>query len=293
MDGSQNNDDRDRGILSPADREYLKTDRSEYSRQAAHAREEAIRERIQNAILDFHLLLSHYDPSKLATAMSSIENWEKTKEGLAFDGVADGVGFLTAATFFTTAGRINNDPSEPVDYKPILESAVRRAARYHGFALESVDVSVEFDAAEATEVTEEELIELPLRTLRQLYFGGEITEEQLNEAIRAQQESVRLDDIEHRLENGELEAIDHRDLEDLWNDGRLSDEEYLAAVKEWQEWWTEVEKGQLKRGDTPDRSVHGALNVARQKVEIERNREEYRQEMLEEIEGSERVDNTE
>jgi hypothetical protein len=56
--------DRDRGILSPADRKYLGSDKSGYTRQAQHQRERTIRARVRNAILDFTLLFEHWDETE-------------------------------------------------------------------------------------------------------------------------------------------------------------------------------------------------------------------------------------
>ena len=48
--------DRPRGILTEADRKYLLSDKSGYSYQAQNKRENAIRERVINALLDFAIL---------------------------------------------------------------------------------------------------------------------------------------------------------------------------------------------------------------------------------------------
>lgn len=53
--------DRPRGILTPADREYLISDKSGYSHQAQHKRKKAIKKRIVNALLDFALLENYLD----------------------------------------------------------------------------------------------------------------------------------------------------------------------------------------------------------------------------------------
>lgn len=53
-------DERGRGVLSPADRKYLRNP-EEYSRQARHEREKAILERVENAILDFTILWEEWD----------------------------------------------------------------------------------------------------------------------------------------------------------------------------------------------------------------------------------------
>ena len=55
-------DERGRGILTPADREFLRNP-DEYSRQAAYNRNEAIKERVENSVLDFILLARELDTS--------------------------------------------------------------------------------------------------------------------------------------------------------------------------------------------------------------------------------------
>jgi len=52
--------ERDRGILTEADRKYIKNP-EEYSRQAAHQREEAIRGRVREAVRDFQILADDVD----------------------------------------------------------------------------------------------------------------------------------------------------------------------------------------------------------------------------------------
>lgn len=53
--------DRPRGILTEADRDYLISDKSGYTHQAQHKRKKALRERIENALLDFALIENHLD----------------------------------------------------------------------------------------------------------------------------------------------------------------------------------------------------------------------------------------
>lgn len=53
-------DERGRGILTEADRAFLRNP-DEYSRQNAHARQNAIGERVRNAILDFTVLFDNLD----------------------------------------------------------------------------------------------------------------------------------------------------------------------------------------------------------------------------------------
>jgi hypothetical protein len=56
-------EERDRGVLSPADRKFLRSPK-EYTRQATHEREQAIRERAWNGFLDGSVLLEHTTPDQ-------------------------------------------------------------------------------------------------------------------------------------------------------------------------------------------------------------------------------------
>jgi hypothetical protein len=62
-------DERDRGILSPVDREYLR-DPDAFSRQGGYQRRDAIRERIADAFIDFRLLFDHVDDEAINDVFS-------------------------------------------------------------------------------------------------------------------------------------------------------------------------------------------------------------------------------
>ena len=59
---------RDRGILTPADRAYLQ-DPEAYSRQAKHARQNAIRKRLKNTIKDWPIILEHHDKFNVSSVV--------------------------------------------------------------------------------------------------------------------------------------------------------------------------------------------------------------------------------
>lgn len=76
-------DDRPRGILSPADRKYLRSDKSGYTRQAQHKRNEAIRQRVQNAILDMSVLHDHWPAEEREAVFGTTAASGEFGEGLA------------------------------------------------------------------------------------------------------------------------------------------------------------------------------------------------------------------
>lgn len=134
-------DDRERGVLSVADRNYLRNP-EEYSRQASHQREREIRKRTQNALLDFMLLLLHLDRDGrrqlLQFETDSGDDLEPSVEAIA--GV---LGFMYQLSKDT-------DP----DFETWLRWGVRAAQRRDHVSeemidLEPIEVTVEISEGEA------------------------------------------------------------------------------------------------------------------------------------------------
>lgn len=90
-----------------------------------------------------------------------------------------------------------------------------------------------------------------------------------------------LDEIEDRFDEGGVDAVDDRELEDLWRDGRLTDDEYLSLVEEWEEHWHDDREDWIERDGPRRRVVHGALELAKRKVELAQQQAASREEFLE------------
>ncbi|MXV61388.1 hypothetical protein GS429_04775 [Natronorubrum sp. JWXQ-INN-674] len=129
------NTDRERGVLSPADRAYLLGEREMSHDQSKRNAEARIRRRIHAAALDFDLLL-HTLPEK-----DRKQVFEQTATDEAF---LDG---LRAMFAFVYLGTTNYG----VDFESVLEPAVRNSEEYLAAAdrEESVSVDVTFEV-EAT-----------------------------------------------------------------------------------------------------------------------------------------------
>lgn len=134
-------DDRERGVLSVADRNYLRNP-EEYSRQASHQREREIRKRTQNALLDFMLLLLHLDRDGrrqlLQFETDSGDDLEPSVEAIA--GV---LGFMY---------QLSKDTDS--DFETWLRWGVRAAQRRDHVSeamidLEPIEVTVEVSGGEA------------------------------------------------------------------------------------------------------------------------------------------------
>lgn len=171
------------GLLTQSQRAYL-TDGSDYEGASKRMMDKRIRERLRQSLTDFRLLLEHYDDDEeLAEVVDAAKNMDLDTD-LGQDALANGLGFLLAAVSSTAPWRFNHDLDEGEGYEVPVKQAVTRASRYHGYALENVDVTIEFDARPLEEMTPEELARTPFRTQMDLLRSGEITDDELEEALR-------------------------------------------------------------------------------------------------------------
>lgn len=224
---SMSEEDRGRGILTPADRAYL-ADPEQYSRQAQYNRNQAIRKRVGNALLDVPILV----------------------DGLSHD-------------VWEEALSLTEVDSDPAAHLPALVSLLYQ---FHG-----------------SEYQLERLVEA----------GVEHVRREQGDPVKAR---VSVDlfpdemaELKQRLAEDGVDAVSDREIEDLWEAGELGDDEYITLVKRWQERWEpdrydevaedyDVAEYEHKEGR---RVVHGAVNRAKQNVELAQRREESRTEWLE------------
>jgi len=193
---SNNDREQSRGILTEADREYLRNP-DEYSRQASYNREQAIRERLQRAFRDFPLLVKALDDSALDDLLAPAWTTEELDDGTTATGseisseaitLPYGVAFLIRAALATD----RHDPVPEVGVEAALSSFVRDAERgieiwlndRHGLTGD-VSVSVEVDNPQRADTLVDEPAEQeePLRgferieTINQLSRAGYSSEE--------------------------------------------------------------------------------------------------------------------
>lgn len=85
------NPDRPRGVLTPADRKFLRGESELKSKQSRRDARLRIRNRIENAILDFSILFEELEERDLVNVFSS----DSVEEKDAFqDGIVDALAFL-------------------------------------------------------------------------------------------------------------------------------------------------------------------------------------------------------
>ena len=118
---------RDRGILTDADRAYLRGDRTYGSEQAERNARARVRDRVWNAVLDFELLLA--DLSDHDRELVFGKRADRGDATAVFDG-------LVAATAFCYRATDDTD----LDFETVLREAVNVAEASEGRA-----ATVEFD----------------------------------------------------------------------------------------------------------------------------------------------------
>ncbi|WP_121820407.1 hypothetical protein [Halostella salina] len=128
--------DRDRGVLTTADREYLLGERELSHEQSKRNAEARIRRRIENGILDFDLLTHYLD---------------EADRRQVFAGAADDEALIDAVTAMLSFAYIGLK-EQGVDFERVLEPAVRGAETAYAVDQLSANVDVTVTFAVETEV---------------------------------------------------------------------------------------------------------------------------------------------
>lgn len=146
---TQPNSDRPRGVLSQADRNYIKNP-DEYSRQASHAREEKIQERVYNSILDFIILSEELDSADREEYLElDTERWPDVDYALPY---------MIAFAHNLIVDKYSNPrfqiQSEPYGHKNRffeirLNDALSQAYLEHDLLVEDIDLTVESEEVPA------------------------------------------------------------------------------------------------------------------------------------------------
>lgn len=173
--------DRDRGILSPADREFLTSGgqnlNSESARQNARYR---IRNRIRNAIIDFDLITRLLDEEDQRLVVGEKDEWEPA----FISGQKAMIEFL-----YTTL----EDADTSVDFETILKSGVHDAElkQHDEPTFVKVDFNVESDVQfdiKAARKRFEEGESLTIEEIGALLATGEIGDDELDSLSELAQE---------------------------------------------------------------------------------------------------------
>lgn len=177
--GDATDESRSRGILSDADRRFLRGDYEGKSSNARAQRKNAIRERTHEALLDFNPLLEHL-PGRIRREIFNIDTDERGGEARVRTAVTSGFAFMYLGLSETAAG----------DSVELLEKTVSRAIKMayerRGESTTSVDVSIDVELGGPLDDLDKPLDELPDATLQQLMLSDRITLDEYTKAIKEQ-----------------------------------------------------------------------------------------------------------
>ncbi|WP_433627196.1 hypothetical protein [Halomicrococcus sp. NG-SE-24] len=160
--------DRDRGILTPSDREFLIGRKSDYTEHSRKQKRNRIRRRIRNAILDFTIIFEHLEDRDRETVFNPDDD--------ARDAYTQGITDLLAFLHLGTMGYYT-------PFKDMLGQGVNKAEQ----ELAGSDyrmVTVDFNVDPVGQIDVDEVID-------KLEFGDfdEITDEELRAFVRLLAES--------------------------------------------------------------------------------------------------------
>lgn len=187
--------ERERGMLAPVDRDYLRGKREYDHRQSAYKRREEIRERVYNALLDFELVMHHMDDKELERIFDPPEEVESDFHAA----LADMLGMIYYEQSVTA-------PSFETLLKRGINRAERRYADSRAYQVD-VDLTIErrspehIDLEEAAEelsghfVDIDEVSESSLRTFVKYYamsdeFDPEVPQQKFDELFSEQLEEI-------------------------------------------------------------------------------------------------------
>lgn len=164
MDG-----ERDRGVLSPADRAYLRGEQSYGSVQAERNARARIRDRIYDALLDFELLVEHLEDTDRELVFE-----KRAAEG---DGAAAFDAFVSTLAFLYQ-GLEHTD----LDFETVLREGVNLAEASADRGA-TVEFDVTYHALDADHLTEKlaDGESLSLTEIAYLYESADVSRDELAE----------------------------------------------------------------------------------------------------------------
>lgn len=204
-------DDRDRGILTPDDRKFLKGKKEYSSVQSERDVRYRIRKRIKNGILDFSLLFAHLDKNDRKQVFSNYNAPEKFRDDEA-GFTSEDVEELLSSTMF--ANSVSNtiaflylgvtDVGE--DIIPVIKSAIHDAEENKGYLVDELTVKIEIGK---TEPDTEKLAD-------KFRKGEPLSKEELGILLKSGEieiEGTQLDEIFGQLASELTEEIDDGSLD--------------------------------------------------------------------------------
>ncbi|MDL0145844.1 hypothetical protein [Halobacterium salinarum] len=202
-------DDRDRGILTPDDRKFLKGEKEYQSEQSERDARYRIRSRIKDAILDFSILLHHldrHDREQVFSTYDGVSGLSDNGDELSGEAFRDFVestmfqnGISDALSFFILG---IEDTNEPVD--SVLETGIAGAEEEKGYLVDEVTVEISVKRKKPE-----------IEALLEKFEAGEpLTEDELEAVIRSGEielDAETLDTLFERVSESLSAEVDNGD----------------------------------------------------------------------------------
>lgn len=175
-------DERERGILSPADRAYLRGESDLAGVQSERNTRARIRERVYHAVLDFELFVEHLSDRDRKLVF---EEWFDEIDGTeAFDALVSAVAFLYRGTADTD-----------LEFETVLREAVNLAEAGDDRAA-TVDLDLTFHALSGEQLRQKlrRGEELSLTEIAYLHESDDVPTDELARHFRDAEDATEVDD---------------------------------------------------------------------------------------------------
>lgn len=174
--------DRERGILTTADRRYLLGQSDiEPGTQAERDTRQRIRNRVYNSLLDFEILLQHMEPRDRQQVFEKRSDSDPEHEWAVLESVDATVGFLVLG--LADLGQMDRE------FAKHIENGIRRAYAEREIVLDDVNCTVEVQEGEPyADLDQNDLNEIPITELQQLLTAKKISPEEFADAVKAKED---------------------------------------------------------------------------------------------------------
>lgn len=169
--------ERERGVLSPADRDYLRGESDLASVQSERNTRARVRERVYHAVLDFELLVEHLSETDRRLVFE--EYFDEVDGTEAFDALVSAVAFLYRGTTDTD-----------LDFESVLHEAINVAEAKRNRAA-TVEFDLTFHALSADQLRRklERGETLSLTEIAYLHRSDEVRDDELARYFRDAEEA--------------------------------------------------------------------------------------------------------
>lgn len=205
-------DERDRGVLTPDDRRYLRGEKEYANVQSERDVRYRIRKRIHNAILDFSILFHHLQERDRQQVFKRYlpPDQDKIESGITredFQNLVEGSMFansVSSTIAFLYLGITDLDQS----FEPVLTQAIKDAEEERGYLVRKISTSIDIGRREPD-----------VKELASRFTQGEpLSKDELEILIRSDEFGIDSQDLDHIFERLAEQLTEEGDESSIGND---------------------------------------------------------------------------